>query len=1223
MKYSDLIQFEPIEDIIKLADANSKDEAKRLVKTYVISDGMADSLMGVVIPQLQFNEVVDNKGIFIVGNYGTGKSHLMSVISTIAEDESLLELVKHEGFKERAGSIAGKFEVVRFEIGGTKMDLRDIILTMIEEDLKRRGINYKFPPVDKIVDNKRYLVEMMGLFEEKYPDKGYLIVVDELLDYLQHRKELEIKFDLGFLREIGEVSKNTRIRFIAGVQETLFDNPAFSFVAKTILKVKDRFEQITIKREDISYVVSRRLLQKDREQLAWIREHLQKFGPMYKHMSDRTEEYTNLFPIHPAFLDTFEKVYIAEKREVLKTITKTIRNLLDKEVPEDEPGIISYDTYWNYIKDNPSNRTDPDIKEVVDKSGVLEGIITNSFTRPQYKSMAVRIIHALSVHRLTTGSISLPLGITVQNMKDDLCIYDPMLPEMEEDFLITTIETVMREITNTVSGQFIEYNPENEQYYLDLKKDVDYNARIQQKADMLDDDIFNNYYFDIINKASQWDAREYVPGFKIYEYELLWHEKNVTRLGYRFLGTPSERSTAQPPRDFYVYFMPPYGPVDKNWNEGEDEVYFEFTGDDRFKDALKMYAAAHELAIISPSDSKAIYIDRAKKYQQEATFWISKNVNQCFNVNYRGDSQNILNRLQGRRLGDRTLKELIDMASSACLSPCFNERYPRYPRFSVVVTSGNINQVFKNGMDYIAGKVTDTGAKVMDSLQLLDGDTIGPDKSVFGKHFIKLINDLPFGKVLNRSDIIERINEDIEYDNHFKLEPIWVALIMSAMVHSGDITFTLGNNINYDATMLKELAEANTANLINFKHCERPKDIPIAVLKKLFEMLELAPGTIVNANTRDAAVSSMLVKIDEFLGRSLKALLFLNGNINLWGKPIWDSYKVQNYKDKVRSFKDFLDTVKIYNTPAKLKNFKYTLQDMENQGSTLKILSEIDKIKDFKFQIDVNTTYLSNAEMTMKDKAWIGRIRKSKTKLEDALKDVDSVDDEFIRVFSIELAELKKDYISIYMGIHKKHRLDMAGDNAKKKLMQGKRLGDLKKLTAIEDIVPKIKYNKITDRISGLNTCYYLTEGDLETNFICPHCRFNPSDSGLPVFGVLDAIEAETDKLFDEWTAIIVNSVEDPMVRENIVYLKAVQQKILDKLLETRKLPKDIDGNFISAVNTLMQGLEKVEVSIEEVKDAIFGDGPAGVGDIRARFEKYLDELVKGRNEEKVRLIIK
>ena len=93
MKYRDLIQFEPIEAVVQLRDANEATSARHLVSTYVISDEMAEKLTGLVIPQLQFDQPVGNKGVLVVGNYGTGKSHLMSVISSIAEHANLLLVV--------------------------------------------------------------------------------------------------------------------------------------------------------------------------------------------------------------------------------------------------------------------------------------------------------------------------------------------------------------------------------------------------------------------------------------------------------------------------------------------------------------------------------------------------------------------------------------------------------------------------------------------------------------------------------------------------------------------------------------------------------------------------------------------------------------------------------------------------------------------------------------------------------------------------------------------------------------------------------------------------------------------------------------------------------------------------------------------------------------------------------------------------------------------------
>jgi len=107
MRYGDLIQFEPIESVIQLLDANRPDEAKKLVATYVISDDMAERIAKQMIPQLSFDESVDHKGVLVVGNYGTGKSHLMSVISGLAENPDLSASLSNSDVANAAGKIGG------------------------------------------------------------------------------------------------------------------------------------------------------------------------------------------------------------------------------------------------------------------------------------------------------------------------------------------------------------------------------------------------------------------------------------------------------------------------------------------------------------------------------------------------------------------------------------------------------------------------------------------------------------------------------------------------------------------------------------------------------------------------------------------------------------------------------------------------------------------------------------------------------------------------------------------------------------------------------------------------------------------------------------------------------------------------------------------------------------------------------------------------------------
>ena len=504
MKYGDLIQFEPIESVVQLRNADQLDAAKQLVSTYVISDEMAEKLTSLVIPDLQFDTPTDNKGLMVVGNYGTGKSHLMSVLSAIAEDAGTLPLIRCAPVAKAAERIAGKFKVIRTEIGAVTMSLRDILIAEIEEHLSKLGVSFTFPSAATITNNKRAFEDMMALFHQKYPDQGLLVVVDELLDYLRSRKDQELVLDLNFLREVGEVCKDLRFRFIAGLQEAIFDSLRFSFVAESVRRVKDRFEQILIARSDVKFVVAERLLRKTPTQEAQIREYLLPFAKFYGNMNERMDEFVRLFPVHPDYIDIFDRVTAVEKREVLKSLSIAMRKRLNDLVPANEPGLIAYDNYWNTLRENPSFRAVPDIRAVIDCSQMLESRIDAAFPIKSFKPMARRIIQALSVHRLTTGDIHVPDGPTAAELRDTLCLYQAEVAAMGGDGaadLLTHVESVIGQIKSAVSYQFISQNQDNGRIYLDLKKTEDYDALIEKRAESLDSTQLDRYYYEALKRV--------------------------------------------------------------------------------------------------------------------------------------------------------------------------------------------------------------------------------------------------------------------------------------------------------------------------------------------------------------------------------------------------------------------------------------------------------------------------------------------------------------------------------------------------------------------------------------------------------------------------------------------------------------------------------------------------------------------------------------------------
>src|SRR5260370_25888196 len=220
------------------------------------------------------------------------------------------------------------------------MPLRHIVCSVLEDGLARLGVTYAFPSTADRYENKSSFDEMMAAFQAVHHDNGLILVLDELLDYLRSRADQALSLDLSFLRELGEVCKGSRFRFVAGVQESLFDNPRFQFVADTLRRVKDRFEQVRIARDDVAFVVAERLLKKDAKQQALIREHLKQFAPLYGSMNERMQEFVRLFPVHPAYLDTFERVYVPENRVLMNTLIARLLDIFKLERRAKQTGLI-------------------------------------------------------------------------------------------------------------------------------------------------------------------------------------------------------------------------------------------------------------------------------------------------------------------------------------------------------------------------------------------------------------------------------------------------------------------------------------------------------------------------------------------------------------------------------------------------------------------------------------------------------------------------------------------------------------------------------------------------------------------------------------------------------------------------------------------------------------------------------------------------------------------
>jgi hypothetical protein len=1235
MKYSELITFQPIESVIQLRDANRKESARKLVASYVISNEMCQRLSEVVIPHLQYEKPNDNKGILIVGNYGTGKSHMLSVLSTVAENADVLPLLTNPTVREAAASIAGKFQVIRLEIGATQMALQDIITSALEKSLADWGVSFRFPDATQQYENKTSFMNMMDAFDKKFPDRGLLIVVDELLDYLRSRHDQPLILDLGFLREVGEVCKDLRFRFIAGVQEAIFDSGRFAHVASSLGRVKDRFQQVRIASTDVKFVVANRLLKKSPQQLSHIREYLQPFAKFYANMNERMDDFSDLFPIHPDYIETFENIPIVEKRGVLQIISDTIKKLVNQEIPTDRPGVEAFDGYWKALIENPANKAIPEVAAIIECSDVLAAKIKNAYTKPPYRPMALRIVDALSVHRLTTLDPYAPIGLTPEELRDGLCLYHPAVAALPGDpaaNLLTVVETALNEIRRTVSGQFISFSKDNRQYYLDLKKAEDYDALIEKRAETLDSNVLDRYYYDALRQVLECTDTTSFTGWQIWQHEITWKERQAPRLGYLFFGTPSERSTAIPPRDFYFYFVQPFDPPRFTDDKLPDELFFRLSEKDKaFDESLKLYAASLELSATSSGAKKESYLSKATGHMDNLTKWMHAHLLAAMDVTYQGQKKKLTRWLQGSAGGNSPLniRDTVNAVGSACLAEHFINQAPNYPTFSILLSMRNIPQAAQDAVRGIAQSATRTkqATAVLDALELLDGDKLEPSRSPYAKHILDLLKAKGHGQVLNRQELIQSVN-NIDYfiPGKYRLEPEWAVVLLASLVYSGDVVLTIPG-AKFDATGLNTLAATSIDELKKFKHLERPKEWNIPALKAIFELMTLAPGLAVDVSQGNTAPvtqlhANILAAVERFV---LTRQQLLNG-IPFWGQNLYTETEVQSIAETLEKAKTFIESLQAYNTPGKLKNLKYDVDEIKAQSPAFDKLKEIQELESFTLEIGQFSQYISMAEGYLPETdPWVN---KSKGLRDQLLKDVRNPDNRTSGKFKTgvvdKLKELKGSYAAAYTGLHKRARLNHNQDQNKSELTRDYRISQLQKLTAI-DLLNRQQLLEFQDRLGKLKTCFALTQHDLDADPKCPHCGFWPSMEGIVVSAeaILDALKSDLGKIQKSWTQSLLDNLGDPVVQGNFGLLKPKQRKMIEDFIKDKELPDELTNDFLQALKEVLSDLAKVPLRLSDLKSALFPDGsPTTPAEFKNRFENFVSGLLKGKDAGKTRIVL-
>jgi hypothetical protein len=377
---------------------------------------------------------------------------------------------------------------------------------------------------------------------------------------------------------------------------------------------------------------------------------------------------------------------------------------------------------------------------------------------------------------------------------------------------------------------------------------------------------------------------------------------------------------------------------------------------------------------------------------------------------------------------------------------------------------------------------------------------------------------------------------------------------------------------------------------------------------------------------KDEPVQNLQQAVGKIVKRIVMTQQALREGLSFWGLDVLTGTDLVSQASRLEEAKGFFESLQAYSSPGKLKNFRYSAPEVLVHEKAIKALDELDALREFIMDQGSTASWLSTAEAVLPaEHDWVDRVKTTRQDVLDVLKQVDLT--ELARqsqAIGAKLQKLKKDYIVAYIGLHTRARLGVSDDKRKADLLNDQRLQNLLKLAGI-DLMPRQQLTDYQNCLAGLKSCFDLTEQNLDVSPICPHCGFRPSAETGTAAGsqIIDQMDAQLDAMIAAWTSTILSNLDDPITQANMDLLKIDDREPLETFIKSKELPVPLDSNFVYALKEMLFGLIKVTVRAQELQQALqVTDGPATPAEMKKRFEAYIDQLTRGKDPAKVRIIL-
>lgn len=1216
----DLIDFQEVEEVIKLYD-----EREDIVRTYVISDSLQESLCYM----LDLLGGATHKSFNVIGNYGTGKSHFLSFVAAILEDPEKRREIKDEEVREKALELERPYFVVKYELGATQeVPLRHVFFDQVQQQLLH-NYDVEVEPVDleREYDNVAKVQEIVAAVKDENPEAGLIVIMDELSDSLRQKPPEMMAYDLNFLRELGQISQSMDFVLVSAMQEHVFTNPKYVQEAANIARVAQRFVDVTITKEDVRRVLAERVLRKDGDQRLQIQGLLGDHKAYFTNLAERLNTYVDVFPIHPYVIEVFEQLPYFENRGIIGFAVDNVQPLLDQPAPQ----FITYDRVFDLIDATHEIRNQPDVRPV---ANVVHSLTSKIDVLPErYRDDAQRVIKALAVLKLLEhGAVN---GATAQELANTLFILPPSKLIVDPDMARDNVERILKNIREVTKGQFISYD--GDFYYLDLEKVADYDAEVDARIAAWGGGVgqvaraFNEVAAEALSVANQ---KPLIAGTQVYDDSAPWPDRNSFREGILVIGNPQDGDQLQ--HGDYRFVL--VGPVaSAKAQTRQDEVQLRVAFDDQMVAPLRRRAAATELASENTKERRKAFGDLAQEAQEQFKELYLQKLLADGEAVMGGSTTPIAELHTTRPLN--ILADAIDFVKSQMLSPVFAAKYPDYPGFRTRLTAANIASEMSRAIAALE-KATLFGMDMNSRgyLEALDATNKEGQFSSRNSAAAQLILDTVAAndkqnKVTALEDVVSRLKAA-----PWGLQPPLTLFLIAALHANGELVLVRAGGKRIHAGAPESNLKAGIDLFDDIRYLERDRDIDVERVGRLFNILGLSKGVVVDKDSRPEAVKQVREKGLELHSKLQEvADNFQRARQEPLTEIPWLSLETMH-----NGLDAFRKQVKIWRDASKvtdLGRLPQSDEDLETVSKGVATLSQLHAfLEDYHAYIHDGVHYMQQA-VTVFDE-----LRPYATNGdEQALADLKRIYDDSRELLGDQRALLADDrrrplkgkieqfhqrYQPLYYNLHERIVGEKAPWDELQALRQSARYQSLNRLKTLP-FFSSAEFDAIGLEMQRLQRqqCLPFNAETVEREAICPYCQF-PTVAVTDLDSAVNRFDEQLEKLWQKWeeqTLAEVDRLLDETVggQRRAELIPPAARQSLETVLLHKALPDAVDADLVQHLYDLTADLEAVTFDLHAFARRLLADRSVlTVEELEQAWKGYLGDLLRGHEREQVRIQI-